>query len=124
MLNFPFYRYPYYYNRLPNYYNSNNINDEINSEFDNNENDSINSSENPDISKQISSRSKTSKGSNSSIFNFQDFLNFDTNEPIFEILGLKLYLDDIIILCLIFFLYQEGVKDDMLFLSLILLLLI
>lgn len=123
MLNFPFYRYPYYYNRLSNYYNSNNINNEINSEFDNNENDSINSSENPDVPKQISSRSKTSKGSNSSIFNFQDFLNFDTNEPIFEILGLKLYLDDIIILCLIFFLYQEGVKDDMLFLSLILLLL-
>ncbi len=43
-------------------------------------------------------------------------------EPIFEILGIELYLDDIIILGLLFFLYQEGVQDEMLFISLILLL--
>ena len=29
-----------------------------------------------------------------------------------DILGIKLYLDDLIILCLLFFLYQEGVKDE------------
>lgn len=45
------------------------------------------------------------------------------DEPFFEILGIKLYLDDLIILCLLFFLYQEGVKDEILFISLILLLL-
>jgi len=40
-----------------------------------------------------------------------------------EIFGLKLYFDDILLICLIFFLYNEGVKDKYLFISLILLLL-
>lgn len=41
----------------------------------------------------------------------------------FEIFGLKLYFDDILLICMIFFLYSEGVEDQMLFISLILLLL-
>ena len=41
----------------------------------------------------------------------------------FEILGIKLYFDDILLLCLIFFLYNEDVHDEMLFMALILLLL-
>lgn len=49
------------------------------------------------------------------------------NEPFddyfFEIFGLKLYLDDILIMCLLFFLYEEEVNDRELFISLILLLL-
>ena len=44
-------------------------------------------------------------------------------EPFFEVFGLKLYFDDVLIICLIFFLYQEGVKDEYLFMALILLLL-
>lgn len=40
----------------------------------------------------------------------------------FEIFGLKLYYDDILLICLLFFLYNEGVKDQYLFISLILLL--
>ena len=44
-------------------------------------------------------------------------------DEIFEIFGLKLYFDDILLICLIFFLYTEGVKDSYLFISLILLLL-
>lgn len=43
-------------------------------------------------------------------------------DSILEIFGMELYLDDIIILCLIFFLYKEGVQDEMLFIILILLL--
>lgn len=46
-----------------------------------------------------------------------------TENYFFELFGLKLYFDDILLICLIFFLYQEGVKDDELFISLILLLL-
>lgn len=49
--------------------------------------------------------------------------SFDLNSPLFQILGISLYFDDILILCLLFFLYQEGVKDQSLFISLILLLL-
>lgn len=41
----------------------------------------------------------------------------------FDIFGLKLYFDDILLICMIFFLYNEGVQDQMLFISLILLLL-
>ena len=41
----------------------------------------------------------------------------------FELFGLKLYFDDIILICLLFFLYQEGVQDEELFIGLILLLL-
>ncbi len=40
-----------------------------------------------------------------------------------EILGLKLYFDDILIISILFFLYQEGIRDDELFICLILLLL-
>lgn len=47
----------------------------------------------------------------------------DEAEPLFEIFGLQLYYDDILLICLIFFLYQEGVQDEYLFIALILLLL-
>lgn len=46
-----------------------------------------------------------------------------TEEDVFHIFGLKLYSDDLLLICLIFFLYQEGVQDQYLFISLILLLL-
>lgn len=44
-------------------------------------------------------------------------------DPIFEIFGIRLFLDDILIISLIFFLYNEGVRDNLLFVSLILILL-
>ena len=44
-------------------------------------------------------------------------------DPIlFELFGIKLYFDDVLILSLLFFLYKEEVKDESLFLALILLL--
>ena len=45
-----------------------------------------------------------------------------TDLPVFEIFGIKLYNDDLIILGLLFFLYSENVHDDELFLVLLLLL--
>jgi len=45
------------------------------------------------------------------------------NEEFFSILGIHLYFDDLIILSLLFFLYNEGIKDEGLFICLILLLL-
>lgn len=54
---------------------------------------------------------------------FKNPLFDDIESPLFEILGIQLYLDDIIILGLLFFLYQEGVQDEMLYIALILLLL-
>lgn len=48
--------------------------------------------------------------------------NYSFNEY-FEIFGLKLHFDDLLIICILFFLYQEDVKDTYLYISLILLLL-
>lgn len=45
------------------------------------------------------------------------------SEECFEIFGLKLYFDDLLIIALLFFLYQEDVKDTYLYIALILLLL-
>ena len=42
--------------------------------------------------------------------------------PVFEIFGIKLYSDDLLILGLLFFLYSEKVFDDELFIVLLLLL--
>ena len=48
---------------------------------------------------------------------------YEGSEAFFEIFGLKLYFDDILIMCILFFLYTEKVHDDELFICLILLLL-
>ena len=53
--------------------------------------------------------------------NSSDSIYYD--KPIFEFFGIKLFFDDILIISLIFFLYNEGVKDQNLFIALILLLL-
>lgn len=47
----------------------------------------------------------------------------NTYSPVFEIFGIKLFFDDILLISLIFFLYNEGVQDQNLFIALILLLL-
>ena len=49
--------------------------------------------------------------------------NDNNNEVLFEILGLKIYFDDVLIICILLFLYQEGIHDEYLFIALILLLL-
>lgn len=99
----PFLGFPYYrnYNKY-NSYNSHDINTFGNYNYKNNINEKENIKNND--FKKINNTSKNKK----------DY---------FEIFGLKLYLDDILLLCLIFFLYNEGVKDTELFISLILLLL-
>lgn len=53
-------------------------------------------------------------------FDISGFSNLE--KPVLEILGIKLYQDDLIILALLFILYKENVNDEMLFISLILLL--
>lgn len=47
----------------------------------------------------------------------------EPSESFFEIFGIKLYFDDILIICILFFLYNEKVQDEELFICLILLLL-
>lgn len=46
----------------------------------------------------------------------------NSEQAILEIFGIKLYLDDLMILGILFFLYQQNVKDEMLYIILFLLL--
>lgn len=121
---FPF-QYPYY-----RYYNQNNYNNynskSINS-FNNNCNETsptIDNIDKKETTEEIVSSVESNRSFSNNIlpfsFNFDGFSNSDS--PIIDILGIELYLDDIIILCLLFILYKEDVKDEMLFIALILLL--
>lgn len=49
--------------------------------------------------------------------------NKNTDDYLFDLFGLKIYSDDVLLMSLIYFLYSEEVKDDGLFIVLILLLL-
>ena len=90
----PYYYQPYNYYKRPNYKKNNNQEEE-----------------------------KINKAPNK-----QDELNNsrsieNVNIPIFEIFGISLFFDDILLISLIFFLYNEGVQDNFLYIALILLLL-
>lgn len=48
---------------------------------------------------------------------------YENNDTIlFEIFGIKIYFDDLLILCILLFLYEEKIQDEYLFIALILLL--
>lgn len=124
MANFPFFRsfYPSYY---PYYRNYN-----FSSKQEETENNTIavQASSGQEIRNEIPKKEPEEKSFHSRSFgpirfNFDNPFELDKEEPIVEILGIPLFLDDLIILGLLFFLYQENVKDDMLFISLIMLLL-
>lgn len=58
-----------------------------------------------------------------SVINEKNKSNKNADDFLFDLFGLKIYYDDILLVSLIYFLYSEGVKDDGLFIVLILLLL-
>lgn len=122
---FPF-QYPYYRYYNQNKYINNNNKTSHSIENDYNQTSSIinDINENKNTEENISSvQSNRSYLNNIFPFSF-DFNGFsNSDDPIIDIFGIKLYLDDIIILCLLFILYKEDVKDEMLFIALILLLL-
>lgn len=66
---------------------------------------------------------KNEEHSNTNKHNTKEISPPSEDRNYFEIMGIKLYFDDILLICLIFFLYNEGVQDEMLFMALILLLL-
>jgi hypothetical protein len=116
MASFPFspffyqryYSYPKYNNPIPENINEDNTNVKESEEVQVEENEKRTSSNNYRTHNPI---------------HIQNPFFANSDEPIIEILGIRLYSDDILILGLLFFLYKENVKDEMLFLSLILLLL-
>lgn len=116
MANFPFFGSPYhnyYYNYYQRYRNNENSTVADSSKLESNVQ--------VDEEKQQENRSSSTTSFGPVRFHFDALSNLE--EPILEIIGIELYLDDLIILGLLFFLYQEGVKDEILFISLVLLLL-
>ena len=140
---FPFY--PNYYNNYypryhNNYYNNRNFqnsNTIINNENQQKREDKIEEKENGQ--EEIKNQNKKTqenrncnnetKGKRASKYNsfaninISALLESDINTPVVEILGIKLYLDDLIIIGLLFFLYKEDVQDEILFGILLMLLL-
>ena len=45
------------------------------------------------------------------------------DEFLFEIFGIKIFFDDVLIICILLFLYEEKIEDHLLYIALILLLL-
>lgn len=139
---FPHFGYLYPYNRIPfNYANMKSINrnnDKNKPEKSNDNTKSETNINNKPFNQNILKNSSITDN-NCNTANKNVFLNFipknigpisiniegleDINKPLFDFLGIKLYLDDIIIICLLIFLYQQKVQDESLYLILILLLL-
>lgn len=117
MPTFPFFRYPYY----NGYYRYNNSSNFITNRMNNNYNYSESSfHRNYNYSNEEKNNIKEDVSSIDSSNN--ETRNDETTDQIFEIFGIKLHFDDILIICLLVLLYNEGVKDYSLFISLILLL--
>ena len=124
---------PFNYRFYPNYINRNRINNKKGQgrkikeelgkkiELENRENNKI--IKNAEETNSRNYNKKRPSKNNFANFNISAILNSDLNTPILEILGIKLYLDDLIIIGLLFFLYKEDVQDELLFFILILLLL-
>lgn len=112
---FPYRNYPLYYNRHYNSYNkyyhsvSNPVSSNVNTEHTNTNDSTTN---NTSSDKTIYESRNTDKKEK----------NFDNNSFLFEFFGIKIFSDDILILSLLYFLYIEGIKDDGLFIALLLLL--
>lgn len=106
MFNFPFFGYPYNYPYY-RYYNKYNHNSQAiqNTQVNNKQKETDSITNSKEIGNTINSRAYS-----------------DSNQAIFEIFGIKLYLDDLIILGLLFFLYQQDVNDEILYVILFLLL--
>ena len=120
--------YPHYYNKR-NHQNISNINNQnikenkidTNQEKYKIQENEYKNKDNED--KNIENQKRSTKYNSFANFNISALLESDLNTPIIEILGIKLYLDDLIIIGLLFFLYKEDVQDEILFGILLLLLL-
>lgn len=132
MISFPFFRFRYpsfYYPYYNNYIKHSQINSAFKEDLSNNHVKQISDLNKYDKEQKEKQSNKKINKKNSKYSSFgpihfnNDFLDGNLEEPLIEILGISLYLDDLIILGLLFILYKEDVQDEILFISLILLLL-
>lgn len=124
MFNFPYFGSPYnnpyyrFYNRPNNYVNiQKNITNGSNSEEIDAKNSSTENLSDKNLSEKLYKENENVQRGKISLDN-----NNDKDTPIFEIFGIKLFSDDLIILAVLFLLYEQNVKDEMLYIILFLLL--
>ena len=106
---FPFFQYPYNNKYYPRYYynnenyihNLNNINSKKKDTSYTNNDQSYNN-----CIDEKTQKNKSSRYSSFGPIHFQNPFELDSKQPVLEILGISLYLDDLIILGLLFFLYK------------------
>lgn len=128
---FPFFRRPYYYYDQSRYIKQYNARNRANLRAQENERRAEQEKrgrQNQSYNTELISKSKQNQKQTCNIGQSQDTSRISAQALIeddffLEIFGIKLYFDDILIIALIFFLYNEGVRDNFLFISLILLLL-
>lgn len=106
------------YNNFSNSYDNKNVNSSL--ATINNNNISL-SSDTHNIVNSDSEKKETKKISEDNTSNSRGI--FSSEQFFFDLFGFRLYFDDILIMGLLFFLYVEGVDDEMLYIALILLLL-
>ena len=94
-----------YFSRNPSYYNGN-FGTNINKNIDKNNLHNVN-----EINNNFEKKS------------YFPSISQDNNDDYFDFLGIKLHSDDLLIIFLLFILYNEDVKDIYLYIALILLLL-
>lgn len=129
MFNFPYFGYPYhnpyykYYRGLNNYVNiqKNSYTSKPTQPFEESSTNLPSQIDNKTACKedepQIDCKQENVQRDYNSLDN-----NSDSDKPIFELFGIKLYSDDLIILAVLFLLYEQNVKDEMLYIILFLLL--
>ena len=112
MFRFPFYGYPYNYNyyRYSNQFPNTNTENKILGNF------KAETTEKKEIEKKTELKKEKSSITNSRK------ISDTTEQAIFEIFGIKLYLDDLIIIGVMYFLYQQNIHDEILYLILFMLL--
>ncbi len=127
--NMPFFRFPFHpytHRYSPSFYKNKYSTMKNISSFD--EENSLKSTENKENEKNATANLKEAQNIHASSNYHIGPIYINTNgfsdkeKPLIEFSGQKLYLDELIILTLLFFLYKEDVKDEMLFIILILLL--
>ena len=128
MFNFPYFGYPYhnpyyrYYNVPKNYVNiqKNAYNSKLTETSEENSTTSQNSIDNKAIYKEENFENDYKENVQRACNSLDN--NNESDKPIFELFGIKLYSDDLIILAVLFLLYEQNVKDEMLYIILFLLL--
>ena len=128
MFNFPYFGYPYHnpyykYYRSPNSYvniQKNAYTSKLTETSEENSTTSQNSIDNKAIYKEENFENDYKENVQRACNSLDN--NIESDKPIFELFGIKLYSDDLIILAVLFLLYEQNVKDEMLYIILFLLL--